>query len=295
MKKINNKIDFNKIGKKITNLYKKIWINKKYRKIFLGSLIGLMLLIMLIVIVSNSKKLSSLEERELKETSNSSMSYIEEIENVKEDDISIYINYAMEYNYNENDKTSLTLNNMKKLLEGVFNKTFSTKDIEKIGITPNMLDKNITYDPGTKTFKIDKSTFSYADIAQTKIVTYQIEKMKKTSKSKFEVIYNKYVVSNPYAVLNYYDNLNNTQDSDKKTKKTTKSKNYDTTPIFNYLTGKEKLKVMKTYITDEAISGIKKTEKKAVSEKGQVKVKYIIKDGKILISEIKSKDKKIKF
>ncbi len=295
MKKNNGKFKINlkKIGKKISTLYKKIWINKKYRKVFLGVIAALFIVIAIIIIVSSSRKLSSIEERELKKNSEIVMSYMEEIENVKKAELSSYIIYAMEYNYNENDKTSLTLSKMKTLLESVFNKTFSTKEIEKIGITPDMLDKNISYDPGEKKFTIDKSSFSYADIAATKIVKYQLQSIKKTGKNKFVAIYDKYVVSNPYEVLNYYDNLNNENNSKKDNKKdskkqTTKVKTYDTTDIFNYLTGKEKVKVMKTYITNENASKVGK-------KKGTVIVKYLLEDDNILVNEIKSGKKKIKY
>ena len=120
MKKSGNlNLNLKKIGKKISTLYKKIWINKKYRKVFLGVIAALFLIIAIIIIVSNSSKLSSIEERELRKNSEIVMGYMEEIENVKKTELSSYVIYAMEYNYNENDKTSLTLSKMKKLLEGV--------------------------------------------------------------------------------------------------------------------------------------------------------------------------------
>ena len=290
MKKSGNlNLNLKKIGKKISTLYKKIWINKKYRKVFLGVIAALFLIIAIIIIVSNSSKLSSIEERELRKNSEIVMGYMEEIENVKKTELSSYVIYAMEYNYNENDKTSLTLSKMKKLLEGVFNRTFSEKEIEKLGITPDMLDKNISYDPGEKKFTIDKSSFSYADIAATKIIKYQLQSIKKKGKNKFVATYDKYVVSNPYEVLNYYDNLNNENNSKKDNKKKeTNVKTYDTTDIFNYLTGKEKVKVMKTYITDENASKVGK-------KKGTVVVKYLLEDDNILVNEIKSDNKKIEY
>ena len=290
MKKSGNlNLNLKKIGKKISTLYKKIWINKKYRKVFLGVIAALFLIVAIIIIVSNSSKLSSIEERELRKNSEIVMGYMEEIENVKKTELSSYVIYAMEYNYNENDKTSLTLSKMKKLLEGVFNRTFSEKEIEKLGITPDMLDKNISYDPGEKKFTIDKSSFSYADIAATKIIKYQLQSIKKKGKNKFVATYDKYVVSNPYEVLNYYDNLNNENNSKKDNKKKeTNVKTYDTTDIFNYLTGKEKVKVMKTYITDENASKVGK-------KKGTVVVKYLLEDDNILVNEIKSDNKKIEY
>ncbi|MBP3841126.1 MAG: hypothetical protein IK997_03245 [Bacilli bacterium] len=267
--------------------YKKIWINKKYRKVFLTSVLGIFTIILLIIVISNSHTLTSIEERELKKNSEVVMGYMEEIENVKKVELSSYIIYAMEYNYNENDKTTLSLKNMVKLLENVFNKKFNEKELEKIGITPDMLSKNITYDFSTKKYVIDKGSYSYADIAQTKIVKYELQKIKKNSKNKFTGIYRKYVVSNPYEVLNYYDALNSSNNI-KSNKKANKVKKYDTTDIFNYLTGKEKLKVMKKYITNESA-------KKVAKDKGEIEVKYIISGDKILVKEIKSDKNKIEY
>jgi len=272
----------NNFSKKISTLYKKIWINKKYRKVFLTSLLCIFTVILLVIVISNSHKLTPIEKRELKRNSDMVMSYMEEIENVKKVDLSSYVVYAMEYNYNENDKTKLSLNEMVKLLENIFDKKFSKKEIEKIGITPLMVNKNISYDYDNKKYIIDKASYSYADIASTKIVKYQLQIIKKNGKNKFTGIYRKYVVSNPYEVLNYYDSLNNNKDA----KKT--AKNYDTTDIFNYLTGKEKLKVMKTYITS-------KNAKKIAKDKGEVEVKYVVVRDKILVKEIRSKNKKIKY
>lgn len=272
----------NNFSKKISTLYKKIWINKKYRKVFLTSLLCIFTVILLVIVISNSHRLTPIENRELKKNSDMVMSYMEEIENVKKVELSSYVVYAMEYNYNENDKTTLSLNEMVKLLENTFDKKFSKKELEKIGITPLMLNKNISYDYDNRKYIIDKASYSYADIASTKIVKYQLQKIKKNGKNKFTGIYRKYVVSNPYEVLNYYDSLNNNKDAKKS------SKNYDTTDIFNYLTGKEKLKVMKTYITS-------KNAKKVAKDKGKVEVKYVVVGDKILVKEIRSENKKIKY
>lgn len=275
-----------KFGKKVSTLWKKIWINKKYRKIFLGSLCGLFVLILLVTLISNSHKLSPIEERELKKNSEIVMSYMEEVENVKKTELSSYVIYAMEYNYNENDSTALTIKKMVTILDKVFNKKFSAKEIQKLGLTPDMVDKNISFDSGEQKFVINKASYSYADIAATKIITYQLQKIKKSGSNKFTATYKKYVVSNPYEVLNYYDNLNNKANTSKKKQK--KVKKYDTTDIFNYLTGKEKLKVMKTYITNENVEKFGKN-------KGEVQVKYIIDGENILIDQIKSDSKKIEF
>lgn len=286
-------LNFSKISKKFSVFSKKLWINKRYRKVFICSLVALFAVMSLVVIVINSQKLSSIEKRELNKNSEIVMSYMEEVENAKKIGLSSYVIYAMEYNYNENDSTVLTVKKMVTILESVFNRKFSVKEIEKLGITPDMLDKNISYDPGTKKFSIDKSSYSYADIAQTKIVTYQLQNIKKNGKNRFTAIYEKYVVSNPYEVLNYYDALNNNYDESKNSKNKKKEikitqKRYDTTDIFNYLTGKEKLKVMKTYITNENVSKFGKS-------KGTVVVKYVIDEDKILIKQIKSNKNKIKF
>ena len=82
----------------------------------------------------------------------------------------------------------------------------------------------------------------------------------------------RYVVTNPYEILNFYSELN---------EKNKNKKTYDTTPIFNYLTGKGKEKDIKNYVIGSNFD-------KFAKKKGEFIVNYIVKDDNILIDSYES-------
>ena len=137
-----------------------------------------------------------------------------------------------------------------------------------------MLEERITFNPTENTYEKSTDKKTYADIAGEKIEKYREEKIKKKSNNKFVITYKKYVVKDPYKILNYYTDMNN-----KNEKKVTK---YNTEEIDKYLKGEESKKTIKKYITEKNIGKIGK-------EEGKVKITYIIRDGNILIDKIKVK------
>lgn len=261
MKK-NNKVNIGNVLKKIVIKNKKI-------------IIGVVLLIVFALFIMNitGNKLTPLEEISLKNNSKNIITYIEEVETLKSKKIDKYINYAMEYNYNEYGSKELSVKDMKKLINSIFEIKISEKQIKKIGITPSMLDKKIGYDYEKEMFTIEKGEESYSDIAQRKIYYYGLEKIDKKASDKFIITYKKYVISDPYKILNYYDDLNH----DEKVKV-----KYDTTEIMNYLTSKGNLKSIKKYINNKNITKFGKA-------KGTIEIEYIVKNDEILINEITNK------
>ena len=130
-----------------------------------------------------------------------------------------------------------------------------------------MIENNIIYDFVTGKFLIDKTQITQSEIADKKLTFYEIDSIKKISSEHFKVTYDKYVVTNPYEILNYYTDLNN--------KKSTKKK-YDITPIYNYLVAKGKEKDVKNYV----IGG---NFEKFAKKKGKLKVDYVVKNDKLVI------------
>ena len=259
--------------KKVLNKIKK---DKKLQKKVLIIASIIIFVIITVLTIKNIYKVTPIEEIKLKEVSNEVMNYMEEIETSKSKNIDKYINYTLEYFYNEEDKETLHINEIKKFIEETFTVKITNKELKEIGITQEMLEKNIVYDPIKETYKKGKINLSYADIASKKIIKYNIEKITKKNKNEFVIEYRKYIVSNPYKILNYYMELNQ-KDEKNKIK-------YDTTEINNYLKGKEKTGVIKKYITN---SNIKKVGK----EKETVEVKYVVKDNKILVDTINTNNK----
>ena len=99
---------------------------------------------------------SGLEQIALEERTAKTINYLEEIDRKDEDannqSLDRYIAYALEYSYNENDKASLTTAEIKDFLESVFDRQFSPDELNNVGISPLLLDKNvytITYDKYT--------------------------------------------------------------------------------------------------------------------------------------------------
>ena len=246
--------------------------DKKKRNI----LIGLLLVVVLLIVLFGCNRLTSLEEKTIKDVSKKVMPYMDRIENSKEKDkLGKYVYYAVEYAYNEQDKTEVTVDEIKKIIRETFNYKINDKKVREMPLTNEMLQNGITYDFEKETFINDKSGVTQSDIANKKLVFYEISDITKKSSDKFKVKYDKYVVTNPYEILNYYSDLN-TKNEGKKNKKT-----YDITPIFNYLTAKGKEKDIKNYVIGSNFD-------KFAKKKGEFIVNYIVKDDEILIDSYES-------
>ena len=239
------------------------FVDKKKRNI----LIGILGIIVLLIILIGCSRVTPLEEKTIKEVSKRVMPYIDRIENSKEEKFNKYVYYALEYAYNEYDKTELTVKEIKKIIENTFNYDINDKKIKSISLTKEMMENNIIYDFVTGKFLIDKTQITQSEIADKKLTFYEIDSIKKISSEHFKVTYDKYVVTNPYEILNYYTDLNN--------KKSTKKK-YDITPIYNYLVAKGKEKDVKNYV----IGG---NFEKFAKKKGKLKVDYVVKNDKLVI------------
>lgn len=241
--------------------------DKKKRNI----LIGIFIAIVLLIILFGCNRLTSLEEKTIKDVSKKVMPYMDRVENSKEkDELGKYVYYAVEYAYNEDSKKEVSIDEVKKIITDTFNYEIDDKKINELPLTSEMMENYIFYNFEKEEFVNDKESLSQSDIASKKLIFYEINKITKKSSDKFRVKYDKYEVTNPYEILNYYYDLNSKNEA-KKNKKT-----YDTTPIFNYLTGKGKEKDIKNFVIGSNFN-------KFAKKKGEFIVNYIVKDDKILI------------
>lgn len=239
---------------------------EKYKNKIMIICVGVLLLVILLTLIINSSKnnINKLEKIKIEEVSNDIMSFMEEIEDVDSKEVDKYISYALEYSYNFNDKNELTVKEIKDLIESKFTIKLKEKDIKDIGITPLLLDKNIYHNPEENKYSIDKSNITQPMIAKIPITTYEIDTIER-KKDKYIITYDKYVVSNPYEVLNYYNDNNIDSKQSKK--------------IMDYLTCKGKITSVKEAINKDNITKVGKIKESVI-------VTYILKKDKLLVDSI---------
>ncbi len=238
-------------------------MNRKNRNI----LIGILCIIVLVIILIGFRRVTPLEKKAIKDFSEKVMPYMDRIENSKESKVNKYVYYALEYGYNEYDKKELTVDEVKKIIQDTFNYTVTSKQLKNIVVSPEMIANNMRYDFTTEKYTIDKSQITQSEIAKKELTFYEVNTIKKLSKNHFKVIYDKYIVTNPYEILNYYTDLNNSKDA---------KKQYDVTPIYNYLIGQGKEKDIKNYVIGANFNKFSK-------KKGTFRVDYLMKNDKLLI------------
>ena len=209
--------------------------------------------------------LSDLESIALKEKTETAINYLEEIDkdsetydNLTDYPLDRFVAFALEYNYNENDKTEISAKQIKKLIQSIFDIELKTEDINNVGISPLLLDKNVTHDPVGQVYTINPPTDKriIADIPVTKY----IENKTFTDKDKtiYTVVYDKYTAKSPYDVIPHASGEG----------------------VKDYLEGKGKIKSIKNTITKDNAAEI-------VAPAKQTAITYVVKNGKILIKTIK--------
>lgn len=253
-------------------------MNKEARIIKPHFIAGILLIAILAIVITNifipkqtEFPLSELERISLEERSASAANYLEEIDKLGDFDkdsksnpiingspLDRYISFALEYSYNESDKSELSVKEIKKILESTFDAEFSEEAINGIGISPLLLDKNVTHDPVAKTYSIKKD-YGKRQIANIPISKYIIKKsFTNKDKSTYTIVYDKFTAKSPYDILPHIDAAG-TKD---------------------YLEGKGKVSSFKNAINADNVKEITNPEKETT-------VEYILKDGKLLIKSIR--------
>ena len=173
------------------------------RKTILLNILVLFLIISLIFILVYNFKLTNLERVKIEEFDKRTSNYMEDY--AESDDKGKYIIYAIDYLSDVKDKNEFAVSEIVDVINNTFNEEIDEKKIYNIGITSEMLDKGIVLDDKNKKFIINNKK-SRQDIANQKVVKYQLVDISKKNRNKFVLTYEKYIVEDPYTALNYYNN-----------------------------------------------------------------------------------------
>lgn len=274
-----------RLKEKISNVFAKIKtkiIDKENTGMVILGILIVIFLVFTAIYVIGTKNISEIEEKALKTKSSELITYIEDITLSESKEIDKYIIYALNNSYNKNSKSSLTCKEIYNFIKENFTIDISEEKIRNMGVSPLMLEKNISYNPTIDSYEILSSKIDGQTIAETPIVHYKLEKISKINKKKYIVTYSKYIIEDPFKMLNYYmdENLKSegTEDKDENVSYDL----VDTTPLVNYLTGSGKLGDAKSIIDDDKIDNYAIHDKK-----GTIKITYVAKGDKLLIDKIK--------
>ncbi len=181
-----------------------------YKLIIAGVIIVALLIALIINLIPKERAITTLEEKGIKDFSAKVMPYMDEIDLTNEgpgadklSDISTdrYIAYALEYSYNNNDKSELSATEIKDLIASIFDVELNEEKINSVGISPLLLDKHVGHEPVNMVYSIDKTNYTKRDIAAIPVSNYVLTSIK-ADKDDYVVTYDKFSVKNPYDALN---------------------------------------------------------------------------------------------
>lgn len=235
-------------------------IKNKIDKVMIQRFIIVILFIIILIVMLTGNKISTLEEESVISYSDIMINYIEDIEDVKDKEYDKYIINSLKYYYNEENKTEVGVKEVSEFIEKNYNIKISSKKMLELGISEKLMKENITFDSQKETYQYNLNK-TLKDIANTKIASYKKINVKKNSKNIYQVTYQKYVIKNPYEVLNFY------QDK-------------DVTKIKNYITGKGTVKEFLESIEEKDLD-------KFATKKNEITVEYKVIDRKLTVSKVK--------
>lgn len=249
----------------LNNLQDKI---KKNPVIALLGILVLVFLIITIIYLVGIKKLSSIEEKELTSRSDEIVYYLDDLL-LDTDKVDKYIIYSLDYNLHENNDSTMSIEDMYNFIKDNFDIKINKDELIDVGITPLMLSKNITYDSQKLMYTINSVHGNPTDIAETSVNYYHVNKINKKNRKKYIITYQKYVINDPYEVLNYY--LENNAKVEEPV---------DIVPFRNYLAGSGSLYSFVKSIDSNDINKFSKKDK-------EVKVTIVVIDNKLKINQVK--------
>ena len=177
-----------------------------------------------------------------------------------------YVMFALDYLKQEKNNSTFTMYEVRDVINDFFNINFDNDKLNMIGITPYMVERGVTFDTSTLSYTYNK-TYTRVDINEMPIVKYEVEKISKKNKSKYVVTYNKYKVTKPYNIYNYYLDKNSKEDVD---------------AISKYLKGEGTVKKVKDLINKDNIDQLGTKE-------GKLVITYKLIDNKLKITKIEKK------
>ena len=233
-------------------------------KIIKDTVILLVLIVLVFIFFKNS--ITNLEKIKLEEKSYEISDYFDELTNNEK---SNYFNFAIEYLYNTKAKEEFTIREILDVINSNFDVAYTEKDILDLGTTGDMVNRGVMYDGALNGYKY-LNDVTPTDIANKAITYFKIKKISKINENKFKIIYDRYILENPYEVLNYYNDYNIQHEDDR----------IDTTVVIDYLKGNKKIGEFKKIVREETKTSFGK-------KNGTIEVTYIIKNNKLLVEKIK--------
>ena len=260
------KVNLRKFKKKLVEFFDIKNPEKRKNLMILGTVLGVIILITTIYLVT-TKNISTIERNALMKQSDDMIYFLDYVD---EDDVDTddYILFALKYSQENNSRSILTSTEISDLIKDKFNKEIKPEDIKGTGITEILLNENIVYNSGDDTFEMSISRKNAGTIAKTSVNYYKVKKVSKVNKRKYNIVYQKYIIDNPYETLNYYINYN-AENNDL----------VDITPFRNYLSGSDSIFKFKKAIRTDDIDKYSKKDKK-------IKVTYIVDNDKLLIDKV---------
>jgi len=243
-------------------------ISKSKKRILFLIPIALAIIISVIFATSSllkkSHQLSDLEKISFQKETAPVADYLEAIDNTIESaepsQIDKYVVFALLYSANENNRTELTIDEIKAIIHDHFTVDTSVRPLETMGITPSLTTYRITHnsDQGTYSINLESDRRTAARTPITKYILKDIQK----SANIYTATYAKYVANDPYAIFNFASehNLSNSE-------------------ISNYLKGDGKSKALKTILTADNIDDLASYEKDLTAT-------YELDDSKLRLKEI---------
>lgn len=228
-----------------------------YKPIIINIVILLLVILVTFLIVTNFK-LTKYEKININKFSKERSNYLD---SYYSKDNGNYVLYSIEYLYNTKHRNNFKTKEIVNEINNTFDVKYTSNMVRKIGISEEMVDKGISYD-SSKDEYIYNSLLTRSDIANYKIVKYDIKSIKKINRNKYKIVYNKLEVDNPYEVYNYFN-------SEKKDSK-------KASIALSYLKGESKIGTIKNLINSDNISHFGKIS-------GTTNVILIVKGNKLLI------------
>lgn len=258
---------FVKSKETIVNLFTKKEYDRKQLGIISLMGVGIVALVIIIIFMIMSKNISQIEKNTIMDKSKTYSYYLEYVEDKKKgtDD---YIIYALKYSTINDHKSGLSSAELSNLISEIFNKKIDEDTIRKNGVSEKMLKENIMYSPADDMYDLITPKADPKVIAETPVSYYKFKKLSRINSKKYSIVYQKYVIEDPYKVLNYYLDLNNQTDM-----------MYDIVPYKNYLVGSDSIVRFKESIKAEDVDKYAKKDKK-------YKVTYIVDGDKVLIDKV---------
>ena len=265
--------------KKKAKKYSKKFVDYVKNKENFGKvLIGLIVLIVLVftaIYILGTGNVSKIEEEKIKKESSQFLYFVEDISESKSKDVDKYIVFSLDYSYYNNNDADMTADEITQFLNTTFDLNTTKEKILSVGITEEMLAKNITYDGSKELFKISPAQVSSKKIEDVPITYYRMYKIRRNNKNTYTAKYDKYIIKNPYDMLNYYIDRNNNLNGEEP------GAMYDTTTIRNYIVGSNSSKGVK-----ELISKNEEDLKNYASKEGTLSITYVMNGEKLIIKDI---------